>query len=207
MTEKGSSEKQTGKRAGRPRGEAAVSHAVILDAVYELLQEKPVSAFTMEAVAKRAGVGKPTLYKWWSSKAALILDMFSERLDKGVKTPETTTVEEALRARVHHLVRVINGLFGKVVADLLAEGQSDPAILRELYERHFRVRRGAAVALIQQGMEKGEFAADLQPELLMDAIFWALFSRRLLGLTPLTEEDGDVLLDQLLRGARPRVVS
>ena len=60
--------------------EAAESHAAILDAVYELLQERSVRDLTMEAVAKRAGVGKPTLYKWWPTKAALVLAMFRERI-------------------------------------------------------------------------------------------------------------------------------
>jgi len=58
---------------GRPRSEAAVSHAAIMDAVYGLLKEKPARDLTMDAVAKRAGVGKPTLYKWWPSKAAHII--------------------------------------------------------------------------------------------------------------------------------------
>jgi AcrR family transcriptional regulator len=191
-----------GTRAGRPRGDAAVSHAAILDAVYELLREKPVSAFSMEAVAKRAGVGKPTLYKWWPSKAALIMAMFSERLDGKLETLQTATVEEAIRVRVRNLIREFNGLFGKVMADLIAEGQSDPAVLRELYERHFRVRRAGGVALMEQGKASGEFAADVQPELLVDAIFGALYYRRLLGFAPMTEEYGESLVDQVLRGAK-----
>ena len=48
-----------------------MSHAAIMDAIYELLEEKPARELTMEAVANRANVGKPTLYKWWSFKAAL----------------------------------------------------------------------------------------------------------------------------------------
>jgi len=44
-----------------------------MDAVYEMLKERPARDLTMDAVAKRANVGKPTLYKWWSSKAALIM--------------------------------------------------------------------------------------------------------------------------------------
>ena len=67
-------------RLGRPRSEAAASHARILDAVHALLQETSVRDLTMEAVARRAGVGKPTLYKWWPTKAALVLAMFHERL-------------------------------------------------------------------------------------------------------------------------------
>src|SRR5271168_3016574 len=116
---------------GRPRSEAAVSHAAIMDAVYGLLKEKPARDLTMDAVAKRAGVGKPTLYKWWSSKAALIMAMFHERFG-GILEVEATTAEEALRLRLSHLIAQCNGLFGKVVADLIAEGQADPSVLKEL---------------------------------------------------------------------------
>ena len=49
-----------------------------MDAVYSLLQKKSVRDLTMEEVAKRAKVGKPTLYKWWSTKAALVLAMLCE---------------------------------------------------------------------------------------------------------------------------------
>ena len=82
---------------GRPPGAAAESHAAIMDAVYALLQEGPAKELSMEAVAKRAGVGKPTLYKWWPSKAALIMAMFHERIAGAVKAPATAaTAEEAL---------------------------------------------------------------------------------------------------------------
>src|ERR1700689_4655408 len=107
---------------GGPRSEEAVSHAQIMHGVYGFLKEKPARDLTMDAVAKRAGVGKPTLYKWWPSKAALITAMFHERFNAILETPGATTAEEALRTRVKHLAIQCNGLFGKVVADLIAEG-------------------------------------------------------------------------------------
>ena len=65
-------------RRGRPPSEMAASHDIIMDAVYALLEEKSVRDLTIEAVAKRAGVGKPTLYKWWPTKATLVLAMLCE---------------------------------------------------------------------------------------------------------------------------------
>src|SRR5262249_55286919 len=62
-------------RKGRPPSEQAASHAAIMDAVYALLQQKSVRDLTMEEVAKQAKVGKPTLYKWWPTKATLVLAM------------------------------------------------------------------------------------------------------------------------------------
>lgn len=188
-------------RPGRPREKAAGSHSAILDAVHDLLLETSVRDLTMEAVAKRAGVGKPTLYKWWPSKAALVFAMFHERLAREGGVPEAETVEAVLRARMRHLVRAFNGTFGKVMAELIAEGQGDPAVLRELYDHHIGPRRAATIADIERGIAGGEFARGTDPELLVDAIFGPAYYRLLLRLTPLTEQYGEDLIDQVLHGA------
>ena len=187
---------------GRPRNEAAVSHAAIMDAVYELLKEKPARDLTMDAVAKRAGVGKPTLYKWWPSKPALIMAMFHERFGAILEVPQATTAEQALRTRVRHLIDQCNGLFGKVVADLIAEGQGDPSILKELYEGHIRPRRASTARDIERGIASGELCPGTDPELLIDAIFSPLYLRLLLRHPALTEEYGKQVVDQALLGAR-----
>jgi AcrR family transcriptional regulator len=100
-------------RRGRPPTEAAASHARILDAVYELLQERSVRDLTMEAVAKRAGVGKPTLYKWWPTKAALVLAMFKERIAVALPPPSVGTAEEAIRDAARALIGPLNGQLGE----------------------------------------------------------------------------------------------
>jgi hypothetical protein len=61
-----------------------------------------------------------------------------------------------------------NGLFGKVVADLIAEGQADPSIFKELCVRHVGLRRAFTVALIERG--KAAADADTDAELFVDAI-------------------------------------
>jgi AcrR family transcriptional regulator len=189
---------------GRPRSDTAVSHVAIMDAVYELLKEKPVRDLTMEAVARRAGVGKPTLYKWWPSKAALIMAMFHERLVGKLESPKVGTAEEAIRAKMRRLINEFNGLFGKVVADLIAEGQSDPAILREFYERHISLRRASAVADIERGKAAGEFSAETDSELLVDAVVGPVYYRLLLRFAPLTEKYATALIDQVLLGVRSK---
>jgi len=187
---------------GRPRSETAASHAAIMDAVYELLKTKSVRDLSMDAIAKRANVGKPTLYKWWPSKAALIMAMFHERIVRQLEAPVAATAEEVIRAKMRRLIREVNGLFGKVVADLIAEGQSDPSILRDFYERHVNLRRASAVADIERGKLAGEFSADTDPELLVEAIFGPVYYRLLLRFAPLTEKYGNDLIDQVLLGVR-----
>jgi AcrR family transcriptional regulator len=83
----------------------AASHAVIMDAVYALLQEKSVRDLTIEAVARRAGVGKPTIYKWWPTKATPVLAMLVERMAPKLEKATVLTAEQSLRFRVRSLSR------------------------------------------------------------------------------------------------------
>ena len=189
-------------RKGRPPSEMAASHAVIMDAVYALLQEKSVRDLTMEEVAKRAGVGKPTLYKWWPTKATLVLAMLVERMAPKLEKPTVLTAEESLRFRVRNLIEAFNGPFGTIVAGLIAEGQSEPAVLRESFDRWISPRRNATIADLQRGKDAGELRSETEPELLNDAIFGAIYYRMLLRSSPLTRRFGEELVEQILRGHR-----
>ena len=190
-------------RVGRPRSRAAQSHAAIMEAVYALLQEKSVRDLTIEEVAKRAGVSKPTLYKWWPTKAALVMALLHERIAARPETLETSTAEQALRWRVRRLIAAFNGLFGKVMADMIGEGQNEPSILHDLFEQHIGQRRAASVREVEQGKATGEFAADMDPDLLIDAIFAPIYFRLLVRNAPLTEAYGEALVTQVLRGLQP----
>jgi AcrR family transcriptional regulator len=180
----------------------AASHDAILNAVYALLQKKSVRDLTMEEVARRAKVGKPTLYKWWPTKATLVLAMLCERMAPNLEKPTVLTAEESLRFRVRRLIDAFNGPFGRIVAGLIAEGQSEPAILREFYDRWVSPRRTATIADLQRGKNAGELSSSTEPELLNDAFFGAIYYRFLLRSGPLTRRFGEELVEQVIRGHR-----
>ncbi len=189
-------------RKGRPPSERAASHTAIMDAVYTLLQKKSVRDLTMEGVAKRAGVGKPTLYKWWPTKATLVLAMLCERMAPDLAMPTVLTAEESLRFRVRRMIDAYNGPFGKIVAGLIAEGQSEPAILKAFFDRIVRPRRTATIDDLDRGKNTGELRSDTAPDLLNDAIFGAIYYRFLLRSSPLTRRFGEELVEQVIRGHR-----
>ena len=189
-------------RKGRPPSEMAASHDAIMDAVYALLQKKSVRDLTMEEVAKRAKVGKPTLYKWWPTKATLVLAMLCERMAPNLAMPTVLTAEESLRLRVRRLIDAFNGPFGKIVAGLIAEGQSEPAIRQDFFDRLVSPRRTATIADLQRGKNAGELRSEAEPELLNDAIFGAIYYRVLLRSGPLTRRFGEELVEQVIRGHR-----
>src|SRR5438477_3308559 len=189
-------------RKGRPPRQTAESHAAIMDAVYALLQKKSVRHLTMEEVAKRAKVGKPTLYKWWPTKATLVLAMLCKRMSPNLAMPTVLTAEESLRLRVRRLIDAFNGPFGKIVAGLIAEGQSEPAIRQDFFDRLVSPRRTATIADLQRGKNAGELRSETEPELLNDAIFGAIYYRLLLRSDPLTRRFGEELVEQVIRGHR-----
>jgi AcrR family transcriptional regulator len=190
------------RRKGRPPLQTAASHAAIVDAVYALLQEKSVRDLTIEEVAKRAKVGKPTIYKWWSTKATLVLAMLCERMAPKLEKPTVLTAEESLHFRVRRLIDAFNGPFGNIVAGLIAEGQSEPAVLQEFFDRWVSPRRNATIADLQRGKNAGELRSETEPELVNDAIFGAIYYRLLLRSGPLTRRFGEELVEQVIRGHR-----
>src|ERR1700732_4841554 len=189
-------------RKGRPPSEMAASHAAIMDAVYSLLQKKSVRDLTMEEVAKRANVGKPTIYKWWPTKATLVLAMLCDRMAPHLEKPSDLTAEESLQFRVRSLIDAFSGPFGKTVAGLIAEGQSEPAIRQAFFDRWVSPRRSATITDLQRGKNTGELRSDTEPDLLNDAIFGAIYYRFLLGSGPFTRRFGEELVKQVIRGHR-----
>jgi AcrR family transcriptional regulator len=189
-------------RRGRPPSEIAASHAAIMDAVYTLLQEKSVRDLTIEEVAKRAGVGKPTIYKWWPTKATLVLAMLCERMAPNLEKPTVLSAEESLQVRVRRLIAAFSGPFGRIVAGLIAEGQSEPAIRQAFFDRWVSPRRSATIADLERGKNAGELRSDTEPDVVNDAIFGAIYYRFLLGSGPLTRRFGEELVEQVIRGHR-----
>lgn len=187
------------KTRGRPRSVAAASHETILDTVYQILQEKSVRELTIEEVARRAQVGKPTLYKWWPTKAALVMDMFEQRIVDKLAVPDAKTAEQAIRAQVAELIRLFNGFFGKVAADIIAEGQSEPHVLEEYRNRYMSKRRAFTTEQLARAQASGEFTKSIAPDLLIDMIYGPIYYRLLVGHQKLDQRFGKELVDQVLK--------
>ncbi len=194
---------QEKKQRGRPVGVSAVAHERILDAVQAVLEEKTFQDLTMEEVARRAGVGKPTLYKWWPSKAALVLDLFQQRLVAPLNVPEELTIEEKIRAQALGAISLLNGFLGKVSREIIAAGQSDPDVLRQYREIYLSGRRAITREWIEAAKAKGEMRAEADPEMLIDLIYGPIYYRLLMGHQPLNADFGSKIVDDVLALAKP----
>lgn len=184
------------ERRGRPRSEQATQ--AILKAAWALVRRQPVSRVSIEAIAREAGVGKATIYRWWPSRAAVVCDAFLQELEPTIPFPEADTAGEALTAQARSVARAMQGEFGRVVRELLAETASDDDALKLFAERFIRPRRAVAAKIIERGIESGEFRSDLDVERAMDMMYGPIYFRLLVQHQPIDDAfinawPGDVL--------------
>jgi AcrR family transcriptional regulator len=186
------------KRPGRPRSQAA--HQAILVATLDLLRTTGVRELTIEGIARAAGVGKPTIYRWWPSKNALVIEAVFGAVADEVAFPVAATVETALVAQVRVVAELLAGDAGRLLAELVGEAQSDPETLRSIDEQFVSVRRNAARELIRHGQQSGEIAADVDPDAAIDLIYGPLYYRLLFRHLPIDREFADAIVHTALHG-------
>jgi AcrR family transcriptional regulator len=189
------------RRRGRPR-RAGIDDAA-LDAAWELLEHAHVRDLTIEAVAQRAGVSKPTIYRRWPNKTALAVDAVLRQVRDDVRYVGDGPTAEVLTGQIARVITFMRGRPGRVMAELLAEAQSDPDTLIAINARYLGPRRAEARALIERGKERGEIAADVDPDLAIDLIYGPLYYRLMTRHLPLTKALAGQLVQQALRGLAP----
>jgi AcrR family transcriptional regulator len=188
------------KPRGRPRSEAA--RQAILQAARALLAEGGPGSVTMEAVAARAGVGKPTVYRWWPDRHAVAMAalMDEEPAQDGGGTRKSALAE--LRAQLRAIARRFATSTGRHVASMIAASES-ASELSKAFRNHFVLaRRTEGKALLERAIADREVRGDLDVEVALDLLYGPLFFRLLMGHAPLDERFMDRVLDDALEGMR-----
>jgi AcrR family transcriptional regulator len=186
---------------GRPRCE--VARGAILESTLDLLEESGFAALSIERVAARAKVAKTTVYRWWPNKGALVTDAFISSVDEQVRFPDDVPWQQAIRLQMLQLARVFAGRRGPVIAALLAGGQFDEEIIETLRTRWLLPRRQKARRLLENAIAAGELRDDLDPDVVLDALYGAMYFRLLFKYRPLTRRFIHDLCDSVL-GSLPR---
>ena len=174
------------KSLGRPRSEA--TRLQILNSTIKLLHESSIQAISIEAIAKEAGVSKATIYRWWDSKALLVIDAFIENHLLKTPLPMELGPKKAIAFHFRTLVEQFSGWPGRIVAQIIAEGQSDPSVLRAFRERFHYGRRAVIKEALEEWKSSGEIPSDTNIEMLMDIIYSAVYMRLMVGHAPLNDE-------------------
>lgn len=133
---------------GRPRSEA--SREAILDAAYWQTKERGYPAVTAASIAKAAGAGKQTLYRWWPSKAAVILDAFAQNSRARIDRPLEAAIRDGdLEAYLRSALATL-AANRSVLRHLLAEAQADSALRLSLREQLIEPQRAALRRIIEK---------------------------------------------------------
>ena len=188
---------------GRPRSEKA--HKAILDAAAELLLARGLSAVSMDAVAERAGVSKATIYRWWPTKETLALDaLYTEWATVGPSPRDTGSLRGDLLALLRPWARLTSSRpYGRVIAALITEAQTDPVFATEYRQRVVEPRRDQARAVFRRAIERGEIPADTKVEVALDLLYGPLYHRLLHGHAPLNDRFTQDVIDMALNGIQP----
>jgi AcrR family transcriptional regulator len=184
---------------GRPRSEKA--HEAILEAAAALLLERGLTAVSMDAVAARAGVSKATIYRWWPTKQTLALDALYHEW-AAVPPPRDTG---SLRGDLLSLLRPWAELasrrpYGRAIAALLTEAQTDPVFARQYRARFVQPRREQARVIFRRAVGRGEIPADTKIEVALDLLYGPVYHRLLHGHAPLNDRFVRDVVDTALGG-------
>jgi AcrR family transcriptional regulator len=183
--------------AGRPRSESARKQ--ILEAAYKCLSEKGIQAASTQEIAAAAGVSTATLYRWWDTKEAIMLDAAFEHVRPALTYEGKGSPLERLRAQAVRGIKFLRSEDGKVMARLIT-GIYEKDELRQLFlERYYFPRRAMARELIQEAIDAGELPKDTDPEIIIDALHGPQFFRLIMGHAPLTKVFAEASCDIVLR--------
>lgn len=169
---------------GRPRSEQA--RTAVLEATLALAAEEGPRGIRMEAIAKRAGVSKETLYRWWRSKAEVLLEALAERGRTTIPLPDTGSLGGDLRAFLQATAASADPATQRLLRALAAEAAADAAFADVVRDQFLSTRRQDLSVLLQRGVKRGEISPG-DARLAVDLVYGSLWYRLIFGVGPLDD--------------------
>jgi AcrR family transcriptional regulator len=176
----------------RIRDEAARRR--VLDSARQLVCDLGPHAVTVDEIAAAAGVGKQTIYRWWPTKSAVIMDALIELTDP-VPTKIPSSTYEAVRLQMRRVARMFSSRNGELIRELVADAQGDPVLAQDFRDRFFAHRRARGAATLANGVATGELRPDLDIDDALDILYAPLWLRLLVGHRSMGPAAVDRLLD------------
>ncbi|MBE0530434.1 MAG: TetR/AcrR family transcriptional regulator [Rhodospirillales bacterium] len=188
-------------KIGRPRSEK--SREAIIGAAQALLNEKGGAGLTIEAIARRAGVGKPTIYRWWPTLADLVLEALLRQADETIAVPPRGSLRETLRPFLRQSMKAIADGGGAHLRFLMARAQMDEGF-RQRFRDTFAARRRAVLkSVLLRAAERGEIGPGQNLDMLLDLVFGAMWYRLLIGHAAIDEPFADALTETIVGLVQP----
>ena len=181
---------------GRPRDPR--TRAAILTAARALLDKGGLTAVTIEAIAAKAGVSRPTIYRYWPNAPAVAMAAFLEASGAPGAARISRSPLAALRAQLHALADAFAAPTGRSVSAMVAGAQSETELAKAFRNEFIARNRDAARALLERCVADRLIAPPADVDLVLDLVFGPLFYRLLMGHAPITRGFVDRLLDVVI---------
>ena len=180
-----------------PRWRSRRAESAILEATVSLLGELGFAGLTIDGIAARAGVGKATIYRHWSSKAEVAVEAFKAFIPP-LDDPDTGSFADDVRAV---LLQIVDGLTNSPLAGILPSlveaAERDPELER-LFKEFGGVRRAVLQGVFARAAARGELRDGLDPDVAIDVLVGPIFTRRLITRAPVTRKHVNAVLDLVL---------
>jgi AcrR family transcriptional regulator len=170
------------RRPGRPRSERA--RQAVLAAALAVVAEEGPAGLHMDAIARRAGVSKETLYRWWHTKTEVVLDALAERGQQTIPLPDTGTLPGDLRAFLRATVDSADPATRRLLHTIAAAAASDESTADQVRDRFLATRRAALGQILERAVSRGEIAGDYGA-LALDLIYGSMWYRLIFRVGPL----------------------
>lgn len=187
---------------GRGRPRSVEAEAAILKATLHLLERKPLRKVTADAIARRAGVSKATIYKWWPNKSLVALDAYLAGMTERVSLPDTGCAELDFSEQLKSVMSFYRSPLGRLFCQFIAEGQSDAGFLALFRERFLFVRRDAARLMWRRGVDRGEIRDDVDSDIVLDLMYGPMIFRLLAGHGSVSDSESERLVRVIFSGIR-----
>jgi AcrR family transcriptional regulator len=192
------SETLAARRRGRPRSESA--RRAILRAARELLDEGGLLSITMEGVAARAGVGKPTVYRHWSNRYEVAMAALMEAT-RAVEAPRGAVAPlQALAEQLRALADLFTSPTGRNVAAVLVSGYGETELSKAFRLYFIEARREEGRDLLKRAVAAGQIRAGVDLEVALDLIYGPIFYRLAIAHAPIDAGFIDALLREVFAG-------
>jgi AcrR family transcriptional regulator len=169
--------------------------AAIRNAVMNELAEVGYGRLSIEAVARRAGVGKTAIYRRWSNKLEMVLEIVSEVAGRSVPLPDTGSFEGDLTLLMMIVSRALqHRIASQIIPDLMAEAARNPQIAETLQKALRAHQTAVGDKLVGQAVARGELPAGADPELAVDLIVGPLYWRLAVARTPISDDHLEKLI-------------
>jgi AcrR family transcriptional regulator len=187
-----------------PERRSERARQAILRAALELCTEQGFVKMTMEGVAKRAGVGKQTIYRWWPSKAAVLEEAVNDAAADSADFPDTGDIAVDLRTQMTAVAQAfVSPMFMPYAGGLIAAAQSDESIARSVADTIIGPRVAACRKRLAVAQEQGQIRPDVDLDDVVEMLYAPLYYRLLLHTRPVSVEQVSSILELTFNGVLP----